>query len=202
MNKFTKTLATLIALTTVTASQAAPINFKIGSGNQTQQIAQVESATDFETFTGRTDKVTGNLKFDVAKKTGSGKIIIDAASINTGIDLRDEHMRGPNWLDTNKYKTITFETTNVKFVKGNSYKVTGKLTLHGVTKTVSTNVDVKYLKASDSTKKAGFKGDVLQLKTNFNIKLSDFKVMVPDMAKSKVSNNVKISVTVYGQSGA
>jgi polyisoprenoid-binding protein YceI len=202
MNILTKTLTSLVALTAVASSQAALINFKIGSGSQAQQIAQVESATDFETFTGRTDKVTGNLNFDLAKKTGAGKIIIDAASINTGIDLRDEHMRSPNWLDTAKYKTITFETTSVKFVKGNTYKVTGKFTMHGVTKTLTTNVDVKYLKESKSTKNSGFKGDVLQVKTNFNIKLSDFKVMVPDMAKSKVSNNVKISVTVYGQSGA
>lgn len=200
MKQLNKIVATLFTLAAFGAANAAPIDFKIGSGNQTQQIAQVESATDLETFTGRTDKVTGNLKFDPTKRTGSGKIVIDAASINTGIDLRDEHMRSPNWLDTAKFKTITFEATTVKFVKGNTYSVTGKFTMHGVTKTIKTNVEVKHLKESATTKSAGFKGDVLQVKSKFTVNLSDFGIKIPAPAKGKVSNAVTISVTVYGQS--
>jgi polyisoprenoid-binding protein YceI len=199
-----KTLKLAIAtgLLTVSLMTAQAVTFKIGAGSQAQQIAQVESVTDFETFTGRTDKVSGSINFDPAKRTGSGKIVIDAASLSTGIDLRDEHMRSEMWLDTAKYKTITFETTKVKFLKGNTYSVAGKLTMHGVTKSITTNVDVKHIKESASTKSAGFKGDVLQVKTKFNIKLSDFGVKIPAPAQKKVANTVTISLTTYGQSGS
>lgn len=196
-----KSLFVLTMIAGAIAANAAPINFTLGKGSPAMQIAQVESVADFETFTGRTHKVSGNVSFDPAKKTGSAKVIIDAASINTGIDLRDEHMRSPQWMDTDKYKTIEFVTTKVQLVKGDNYKVTGKFTMHGVTKTITVNATVKYLKATASTKNAGLKGDVIQLKTNFKVNLSDYKVMIPAPAKSKVSNTVNISVTVFGQAG-
>ncbi len=195
-----KTLSTLILATLAIAANAQAVNFKVGTGNATQQIAQVESATDFETFTGRTDKVSGAISFDPTKKTGSGRLVIDAASISTGIDLRDEHMRSEGWLNTDKFKTITFEVGKVKHVKGNSYDVTGKFTMHGVTKTITTRVEVKHIKESEATRNARFKGDVLQVKASFNVKLSDYGIKIPAQAKDKVANTVRISVTVYGQS--
>lgn len=185
----------------VGAASAQSMTFTVGKGNQTQQIAQVESVTDFETFTGRTDKVSGSFVFDPTKKTGSGSISIDMGSVDTGIALRNDHMRSPMWLDTEKFKTATFKATKVQFVKGDTYKVTGQFTMHGVTKTVVTNINVKYIKASAATKNAGFKGNVAQVKTSFKVKLSDFGVKIPDMAKPKVSDSVTISVTVYGQTG-
>ena len=195
------TFLALVALAAVTAG-AAPVTFHIGKGSPAAQIAQVESVTDFETFTGRTSAVSGTINFDAAKRTGSGSIVIDAGSIDTGIAARNEHMRSAGWLDTEKYKTITFTTTKVQFVKGSTYKVTGKLTLHGVTKTVTTNVDVKHMKASQTTQKAGFKGDVLQVKTSFKVKLSDYGIAIPAIAKGKVAETVTLSVTTYAQSGS
>lgn len=198
-------LKSLLVLTMVAGAiiaNAAPINFTLGKGSPAMQIAQVESVADFETFTGRSHKVSGNVTFDPTKKTGSAKVVIDAASVSTGIDLRDEHMRSAQWLDTDKYKTIEFVTTKVQHVKGDDYKVTGKFTMHGVTKTITVNATVKYMKASSATQNAGLKGDVVQVKTSFKVNLSDYKVMVPAQAKSKVSNTVTISLTVFGQSGA
>lgn len=196
---------TILALGLLAVSSSAfaqTQEFKVGAGNATQQIAQVESFTDFETFTGRTDKVSGSMKFDPVKKTGSGKIIVDVKSIDTGIPLRNDHMLSAGWLDAAKFPTITFETTNVKFVKGDMYRVTGKLTLRGVTKTVTTDARVRYTKESATTKNAGFKGNVLQVRSTFNIKLADYGVKIPAQAKGKVAETVTISVTTYGQTGA
>lgn len=179
-----------------------PINFSVGSGSRAQQIAQAESVTDLETFTARTDKVTGRLSFDPSKRTGSGRIVIDASSLDTGIDLRDEHLRSPQWMDTGKFKEIVFQTTRVEFVRGTTYRVTGNLTMRGVTKVVTTTADVRHLKESAQTRSAGFKGDVLQVRTSFNVRLSDYGVQIPGPARGKVANSVRISVTVYGQSGA
>lgn len=198
-----KRITALSILAVLSASAfAAPVTFKVGAGRQTQQIATVESVTDFETFTGRTDKVTGSMIFDPAKKTGSGKITVDVASIDTGIDLRDEHMRGEMWLNTAKFASIIFETTGVRHISGDLYAVSGKFTMKGVTKTITTRATVKHLKQSEATQKAGFKGDVLQVKTSFNVKLGDFGVKIPAPAQGKVNENVTISVVLYGQSGA
>lgn len=180
---------------------AAEKTYKVGAGPPSQQIATVESVTDFETFTGTTHKVSGTVKFDKTKGTMSGKIIVDVASIKTGIDLRNEHMRGPMWLNAEKYKNITFEATKSKHIKGNEYDVTGKFTMHGVTKTITVRTTIRDRNASEASKQAGFKGDVLQLKVKFKIKLSDYGVMIPKMAAAKVNNEVTISVTTYAQTG-
>ncbi len=191
----------LLATIATSTALAGPITFKVGAGSRAQQFAQVESVTDLETFTGRTDKVTGSIVFDPAKRTGSGSIVVDVASLNTGIDLRDEHLRNPMWLDAAKHPNITFVTTSVRSTGGDKYRVTGNLTLHGVTKKITTTATVKYRVADETTKASGFKGDLLQTKTSFTVKLADFGIMVPQMARAKVSETVTISITLYGQSG-
>jgi polyisoprenoid-binding protein YceI len=191
----------LLATIASSTALAGPITFKVGAGSRAQQLAQVESVTDLETFTGRTDKVTGSITFDPAKRTGSGSITVDVASLNTGIDLRDEHLRSAGWLDSAKHPTITFVTTSVKSTGGDKYRVTGNLTLHGVTKQVTTTATVKHRVADETTKASGFKGDLLQTKTSFTVKLGDYGIMVPQMARAKVAETVTISITLYGQSG-
>ena len=202
MNKSRHLVLTLGVLAASALSHASAITFKIGGGTPAQQIATVESVTDFETFTGRTDDVKGTLVFDPAAKTGSGTIQIAVGKIDTGIPTRNDHMMSGQWLDGAKFPTITFETTSVKSQGGDRYAVTGKFTLKGVTKTVTTTATVKHLKASDATRKANFKGDVLQVKTSFKIKLSDFGITISGPATGKVSNTVTISTTVYAQSGS
>lgn len=200
MNKLSLALVALSL--SLASAQAAPKTFKVGAGRPTMQLATVDSHTDLEAMTGRTDKVSGSLTFDPAKKSGSGRIVVDAASIDTGIDLRDEHMRGKMWLDVEEHPTIEFQTTNVKWVSGDTYTVTGKFTMHGVTKTLTTKATVKYMPGSAKTKAAGFAGDVLLVKTSFSVKLSDFGITIPAAAQGKISNAVTISVSAYGQSGA
>jgi polyisoprenoid-binding protein YceI len=199
--KLTNAIAAAALLTLAVGATAAEQTYNIGGGKKSQQIATVESATDFETFIGRTDSLKGSLKFDPVTHKASGNISLEVKSIKTGIELRDEHMRSPMWLDAEKHKTIDFKTTKIKHVKGNSYKVTGKFTLHGVTKSITVDATIKHLAESAKTKGAGFKGDVLQVKSTFKIKMSDYGVKIPDMAAAKVSDTVKIAITAYGQSG-
>jgi polyisoprenoid-binding protein YceI len=192
-------IGAMVLGSTVTA-MGAVMSFKVG-GHPARQLAIVESVADFETFTGKTNKITGSLSFDVAKKTGSGKIEVDLASLETGIAMRDEHFRSARWFDTTKNPTAVFETTKVQHVRGDNYKVTGKFTLKGVTKTITTDATVRYRPESDATKKAGFKGDVLQVTTKFKVKLSDFGITDTSIDAGKVANEVTISVTAFGTQG-
>jgi polyisoprenoid-binding protein YceI len=199
--KFTHAVAGLSLIALAFQASAAEQTFKVTGEKPTHQIATVESATDFETFVGRTSKVTGSVKFDPATRKASGNFTVDVSSIKTGIDLRDEHMRSPMWLNAEKHKTITFKSTKIKYEKGDNYTITGKLTLHGVTKEIKVKAVLKHLAESSKSTAAGFKGDVLQVKSTFNFKMSDYGIKIPDMAAAKVNDSVKINITAYAQTG-
>ncbi len=193
-----KQISSLVLLATVGLVHAQSKTFTIGSGNMdARQNAAVESQADFEDFVGRTHKVSGAIQFDPKKKVGSGKIKVDLASIDTGIALRNDHMKSPGWLDTAKFPEATFEATSVKHTSGDSYTVTGKFTIHGVTKVITAPVTLKYRAANSQTKAAGFGGDVIQVSTKFPIKLSDYGIKVPSQAAGKVANRVTISLSVF-----
>lgn len=198
MNNKHRSLA-LAALGLLAASAlATPKTFTIVTDKlEYRNLATVESTTEFETFTGKTTKVTGSLIFDPAAKTGSGKVSVDLSSIATGIDARDDHMRSPQWLDTAKYPTAVFQTTRVVHTTGDNYRVTGQFTLRGVTRTLTTQARVRYRAESEETKKAGFTGNVIHLFTKFDVKLADYGVKIPDIAKGKVSPTVTITVSAY-----
>jgi polyisoprenoid-binding protein YceI len=67
--------------------------------------------------------------------------VIDATSINTRVEKRDAHLKSAAFLDVDKYPTITFKSTKVEPDGSNKWKVTGDLTLHGVTKPVVLEVE-------------------------------------------------------------
>lgn len=193
-------LSSLLAL--AMAAQAAPVKFSIGaSGRAAAQVFTVESEAELEDFTGVTHAVTGNVTFDPATKKGFGRIEVDLSGLDTGIPLRNEHLRSAQWLDTTTYPRAIFETETVRPIGGDTYTVTGKLTLKGVTRTITVPVTVKHIKQSEATQKAGFKGDVLQVKTAFKIRLRDYNVTIPGPAQGKVNETVTVKLTAFGSSG-
>ena len=90
---------------------------------------------------GRFDKVEGTVEIDDKDITKSKvSVTIDTKSVYTDNEKRDEHLRGPDFFDVEKFPTITFESTKVAKSKG-GLKVTGNLTIHGVTKSVVLDVE-------------------------------------------------------------
>ena|SRR5258708_33672490 len=65
------------------------------------------------------------------------EFVAQTASINTGVDQRDGHLKSPDFFDVAKYPTVTFVSTSIKPTSANHYKLTGNLTLNGVTKPVT-----------------------------------------------------------------
>jgi polyisoprenoid-binding protein YceI len=79
---------------------------------------------------------TGAVKIDEQDPSRSSvEAVIDAASIHTREEKRDAHLRSADFFDVEKYPTITFRSSKVEKV-GEGYKVTGDLTMRGVTKPV------------------------------------------------------------------
>ena len=66
---------------------------------------------------------------------------IDARSIDTRVEKRDAHLKSPAFLDVDKFPTITFKSSKVEADGAGKWKVTGDLTLHGVTKPVVLEVE-------------------------------------------------------------
>jgi polyisoprenoid-binding protein YceI len=86
---------------------------------------------------GEFEKVTGKIVYDEADVTKSAAdITIDAASINTRVAKRDEHLRSPDFLDVAKYPRITFKSKRVEKAGNGALKMTGDLSIRGVTNEV------------------------------------------------------------------
>ena len=83
-------------------------------------------------------KVSGKVNLDDQDVTQSTvDATIDVASIDTGIAKRDDHLRSPDFFDVAKHPTMTFKSKKIEKGSGDgNYKITGDLTLHGVTKEV------------------------------------------------------------------
>jgi len=87
-------------------------------------------------------KVQGMVTVDDQDITKSSvRATIDTASIDTGVEKRDNDLRSPNFLDTAKYPAMTFVSTKVAKNGAHGLKVTGDLTLHGVTRPVVLDVE-------------------------------------------------------------
>jgi polyisoprenoid-binding protein YceI len=95
----------------------------------------------WSTFRGRFDRTSGTVTLDLAKKTGSADIAVEVASISTGVDKLNEHLRTPDFFDAAKYPTITFKSNSFKFEGDKLVSLSGDLTMHGVTKPVTLTVD-------------------------------------------------------------
>lgn len=94
------------------------------------------------TVRGRLGKVEGELQFDPENPNdASVEVTIDAASIDTGIVDRDNHLRSADFLDVEKFPEIKFKSTNVEVSSDNEGKVYGDLTIRGVTRPVVLNVN-------------------------------------------------------------
>jgi polyisoprenoid-binding protein YceI len=65
------------------------------------------------------------------------EVTVQTASIRTNHEQRDKDLRASNFLETDKYPTITFKSTKIEHVGGDRYNLTGDLTIKGVTKPVT-----------------------------------------------------------------
>lgn len=92
-------------------------------------------------FHGRFDKVTGTFSVDPDDPTKSSfDLVIDAASVNTGNDQRNGHLRTPDFFSAKEHPEMRFKSSSVEKGKDGALAVKGELTLRGETKPVTAEV--------------------------------------------------------------
>lgn len=92
-------------------------------------------------------------------------------SIDTRVEARDNHLKSADFFDAAKYPTLNFKSTSIKKSGKNKYKLTGNLTLHGITKPVIMEMQYKGSIENPMSKKqtAGFQVTGIIKRSDFNI---------------------------------
>lgn len=141
---------------------------------------------------GRFKEFDGTVKYDKQNPAASSvEFTVPAATIDTGNGDRDNHLRGPDFFDVQKFPNLTFTSTEVKAKDADTLEVTGDLTMHGVTKRITIPVDVLGTFKTPNGEKAGFE-------TSFTINRKDYGIIwnrVLD-AGSVLGDDVKITISV------
>ena len=132
-----------------TVALAGAISLPAAAATSTWQIDPNHSAAQFavkhlaiSTVRGAFTKVNGTIQVDDKDISKSSvEVTIDAASVDTRVADRDKDLRSDHFFDVEKYPTLTFKSTKVEQEAPGKLKVTGELTIHGVTKQVVLEVE-------------------------------------------------------------
>ena len=140
---------------------------------------------------GRFNTFDGTFSYD-AKNPDASKIMvnIDTTSLDSNHAERDKHLHGKDFLNVDKYPKATFKSTSIKFDEdGEEADVTGEFTLHGVTKTITFEID-KVGEGKDpwGGYRVGFEGET-------SLKLTDYGI---DYNLGPASTHVDIILSIEG----
>src|SRR5689334_14106720 len=95
------------------------------------------------TVRGKFHEVTGTITLDEDDPTtASGSFTVNVASLNTGVEPRDAHLRSADFFAADEFPTSTFVSTGVRHKGANGYAVTGDLTIRGTTRPVTFDVEL------------------------------------------------------------
>ncbi len=120
-----------------------------GAQSGTWQIDPNHTAAQFSvrhlgvsTVRGAFTKVSGSAQYDPADPSKDTlEATIDANSVDTRVEMRDNDLRSARFFDVQKYPSITFHSRHTKVASPGKLQITGELTIHGVTKEVVLDVD-------------------------------------------------------------
>ena len=142
---------------------------------------------------GRFKEFDGVIKYDKANPAASSvSFTVQAKSIDTDNDDRDNHLRSPDFFDAEKFPTWTFTSTSVKAVDADTLEVTGDMTIKGVTRKMTIPVDVLGSVKTPRGEKAGFE-------TSFKVDRKEYGITwnrALDTGGAILGDDVKISISI------
>lgn len=182
---------------------AKPLNFQVN--NSTSNKISFTSDAPVEVINGHTKDVHGTIRFDDSFRFDKAhpfniEFSVNLASIDTGIALRNEHMRD-NFLETAKYPKATFKATSIQIQgkpdlsKPQTVQLVskGNFTLHGVTSQKTIPLTVHYTPAEGNQKAT------VNVSGKFPIKLQQHKIKRPEALFVKLAETVTVTVNTTGK---
>ena len=181
-------ILTLFALATVLAAPAIAATFKVDTVHSTV-IFRVKHMNASYAY-GRFNNITGSFTIDEKDPAASAfDFTIKVDSVDTANGGRDAHLKKTDFFNAAQFPTITFKSKSVKAAGKGAFDVTGDLTLHGVTKSITVKIE-------NTGMSKGMKGEsIAGIETTFTIKRSDFgmKNML-----NMVGDDVQVTVASEG----
>ena len=181
-------LKTLAGALLIAASAAAPAAQKYTIDKNHTYITFTYNHFGFSNPVLKLEKIDGDLELDTADLTRSRvSVTLPLDGLHSGVDKLDSDLKAPGFFDAAQFPDITFKSTKVE-KSGDALKITGDLTVHGVTKPVVLNAKVNKIGDNPMMKvpSAGFEADA-------TIKRSDFGV---DKFVPNVSDEIKVHISL------
>jgi polyisoprenoid-binding protein YceI len=196
-----KSFLFIVGACVATVCSGAPLTFDFKDPKGVNNVI-FKTDAPLESINGTATAISGSVTFDPANPAAlSGRIVVAASSLHLGNPMQKEHLHSDKWLNVAKYPEIIFETTKVANVKTSdnvtTADVTGKMTLHGVTKEITAPVKLTYLKDKLKQRLPGKEGDLLVLRSTLIIKRTDFAIN-PGTFEDKVSNDIELNLSLAG----
>jgi polyisoprenoid-binding protein YceI len=138
-------------------------------------------------FWGRFNDVTGEVKYEEGKML-SFDVSVDVGTVDSGNDKLNAHLKSPDFFNTVEFPKMSFKSTNAKSIGGGRFEVSGKLSIHGVTKEVTVTIDASKIATMGGKTRAGFEG-------TFDIKRSDYG-MTYGVEQGSIGDQVRIIIAV------
>ncbi len=157
-----------LCLPVAAAAPAAGTSYKIDPVH-TSVVFRIKHA-GVSYFYGRFNKVAGSFAFDKADPKKAGfDVRIRADSVDTNDRKRDQHLKSPDFFNAKEFPTISFKSRSVESADSESLRVTGDLSLHGVTKSIT--VEMKHVGST-----SGPRGAKCGFEATFTISRSEFGI--------------------------
>jgi polyisoprenoid-binding protein YceI len=132
--------AAIVCLALILPAAAETQSWNIDGAHSSAQFSVRHMG--ISTVRGAFTKLSGTVQYDATNPIKTTiDATIEAASVDTRVEMRDNDLRGPNFFDASKYPTLTFKSKKVEEAGPGKLKVTGDLTIHGVTKEVTLDVE-------------------------------------------------------------
>ena len=182
-------------------AKPAGTTFHFGTSDARTTIA-FESETSVEVIHGTCSKISGTALLDFDKGEGSTELKVPVEAMDTRMEERNKHLQSDSWLDAAKFPDIVFKAKTLKRAKTDeatkreTWAYEGELTIHGVTKALKGEAEIQRV-PEDLGKKLG-RGDWVRVKTDFQVTIKDFDIVVPEVAAAKVAPTWDIRVVIFG----
>ncbi len=167
-------------------SASAPAAYKVDPVHSTN-VFRIRH-NDVANFYGRFKEMSGTVNWDESDPGASSlKVEIPVASVDTGVEARNNHLKSAEFFNAAQFPTMTFVSTSVSKAGDNTFTLSGDLTIHGVTKPVT----VELVKTGAGKSQRG--GDLIGFETAFAIKRTDFGM---DFMVGALGDEVKIIIAI------